>query len=92
MTGTEHRSRPPTPRAATPGAGETSRASRERGTGFLAVVQSVLAAGIGVQPSANRERDFTRGRPLHFIVGGVIGTLVFVLGIWALVRYLIATG
>ena len=63
----------------------------KRGTGFLAVVQSVLAAGIGVQSKANKERDFQHGKPLHFIVGGLIGTLLFVLGIWLFVRYLIAS-
>ena len=69
----------------------SDRDEPERGTGFLAVVQSVLAAGIGVQSKANKERDFQRGNPLHFIVGGLIGTLLFVIGIWLFVRYLIAT-
>jgi len=54
-------------------------------------VQSVLAAGIGVPSKANKERDFQHGKPVHFIVGGLIGTLVFVLGIWLFVRYLIAS-
>ena len=60
-----------------------------KGTGFWAVVQSVLAAGIGVQSKANKERDFTHGKPLHFIVGGLIGTVLFILFIWLLVQYLI---
>ena len=60
-----------------------------KGTGFWSVVQSVLAAGIGVQSKANKERDFTHGKPLHFIVGGLIGTVLFVLFIWIFVQYLI---
>ena len=60
-----------------------------KGTGFWSVVQSVLAAGIGVQSKANKERDFTHGKPLHFIVGGLIGTVLFVLSIWIFVQYLI---
>ena len=60
-----------------------------KGTGFWSVVQSVLAAGIGVQSKANKERDFTHGKPLHFIVGGLIGTALFVLFIWIFVQYLI---
>lgn len=63
----------------------------KKGTGFWAVVQSVLAAAIGVQSQANKERDFTQGNPLHFIVGGLIGTLVFIGGIWLLVQYLISS-
>lgn len=61
----------------------------EKGTGFWAVVQSVMAAGIGVQSRANKERDFTHGKPLHFIVGGLIGTVFFILSVWLFVQYLI---
>ena len=60
-----------------------------KGTGFWAVVQSVLSAGIGVQSKANKERDFTHGKPLHFIVGGLIGTIIFIVLIWLLVQFLI---
>jgi uncharacterized membrane protein YhdT len=62
-----------------------------KGTGFWAVVQSVLAAGIGVQSKANKERDFKHGKPIHFIVGGIIGTLLFIVGIWLLVQYILQT-
>ena len=40
---------------------------------------SVLAAFFGVQSSANRERDFTRGRASHFIVLGLLATALLVL-------------
>jgi len=63
--------------------------NERKGTGFWAVVQSVLAAGIGVQSKANKERDFTHGKPIHFIVGGVVGTAIFILLVWLLVQYLI---
>lgn len=67
-------------------------ASLERqGTGFLNVMQSVAAGLIGVQSSKNRERDFTHGKAIHFIIGGLLGTLLFILAIWMLVRYLLAT-
>ncbi|MBX2837173.1 MAG: DUF2970 domain-containing protein [Gammaproteobacteria bacterium] len=65
--------------------------SKPKGTGFWSVVQSVLAAGIGVQSKANKERDFTHGKPLHFIVGGLIGTVLFALLVWLLVNFLIKT-
>ena len=64
---------------------------KRSGTGFWSVVQSVGAAMIGVQSRKNRERDFTQGKPIHFIIGGVIGTALFLLVIWLLVQYLIAT-
>lgn len=46
---------------------------------------------LGVQSSKNKERDFTQGKPIHFIVGGLVGTLIFLLCIWLLVKYLIAS-
>ncbi len=61
------------------------------GTGFWSIVQSVGAALIGVQSSKNRERDFTQGKPLHFIIGGLAGTAVFLFFVWLIVQYLLAT-
>jgi len=39
------------------------------------VMGSVLAAGFGVQSKENKVRDFSRGKPLHFIVAGIVFTL-----------------
>ena len=41
-------------------------------------IVSVGAALFGVQSRKNRERDFTRGKPLHFIVVGIAMTLVLI--------------
>ena len=68
-----------------------SKAEARSGTGFWSVVHSVGAAMIGVQSRKNRERDFTQGKAIHFIVGGLLGTLVFMIVIWLLVQYLLAT-
>ncbi|MBS7660456.1 DUF2970 domain-containing protein [Pseudomonas lalucatii] len=50
------------------------------------MLQSVLAAALGVQSSKHRLRDFSRGKPSHFIVLGVLFTLVFVLLLVAVVK------
>ncbi len=44
----------------------------------LQVISSVFAAGLGVQSSKNRERDFKQGRAGVFIAAGVIFTLGFI--------------
>jgi hypothetical protein len=44
----------------------------------LQVVSSVFAAGLGVQSSRNRERDFKQGRVGVFIAAGIIFTLMFI--------------
>ena len=57
---------------------------------FGAVLASAVAAMFGVQSSKNRERDFTRGKPIHYIVVGLVLTLVFVLGVWGLVKWVLS--
>jgi hypothetical protein len=44
----------------------------------LQVVSSVFAAGLGVQSSKNRQRDFKQGRLGVFIAAGIIFTLLFI--------------
>ncbi|MCQ4299306.1 DUF2970 domain-containing protein [Pseudomonas songnenensis] len=47
---------------------------------------SVLAAALGVQSGKNRARDFSHGKPSHFIILGVGFTVLFVLMILGLVK------
>lgn len=91
MTDSERESRSAEPSTTKPAENLAPASNARAGTGFWSVVQSVGAAMIGVQSRKNRERDFTQGKPIHFIVGGVLGTLLFLLVIWLLVQYLLAT-
>jgi hypothetical protein len=52
---------------------------------------SVIAAAFGVQSSKNRERDFSQGKPIHFIILGVGFTAVFVLVMIAVVRLILSS-
>ena len=45
---------------------------------LLQVIGSVFAAGLGVQSSKNRQRDFKQGKLGVFIAAGLIFTLLFV--------------
>lgn len=56
---------------------------------FWETVQSVAAAFFGVQSARNRERDFTRGKPLHFIIIGLALTLLLIGGLALLVRVIL---
>ena len=53
---------------------------------FWQIAGSTVAAAFGVQKRANRERDFTRGKPLHFIIAGVVFTALFVLTVALVVQ------
>lgn len=50
------------------------------------VALSVLAAAFGVQSQQARERDFTRGHPAAYLIGGAIFTIVFILILVMIVR------
>ena len=50
------------------------------------MLQSVLAAALGVQRGKNRSRDFSRGKPSHFIALGLMFTALFVVVLFALVQ------
>lgn len=59
--------------------------------GLISAVRSAASAALGVQSQANRERDFTSGKPAHFIIAGVLLTLVFLISIGLFVKFMIAT-
>lgn len=58
----------------------------ETRVGFLDVMKSTMAAFIGVQSNANRERDFKHGRISHFIATGLLLGLLFVLTLVGIVQ------
>ena len=53
---------------------------------FLTVLFSVLASMFGVQSNRKREADFTHGKPSHYILVGLLVTLVFILAVWGVVQ------
>jgi len=61
-----------------------------RRLGFWEVVGSTFAAAIGVQKKANKERDFQHGRPLPFIIAGIVFTVLFVLAVFAVVQIVLS--
>ena len=59
---------------------------QEKTLTFREMLGSVLAAALGVQSGKNRTRDFSHGKPSHFIMLGVAFTALFVLVILGLVK------
>lgn len=39
---------------------------------FWQMLHSVMAAAFGVQSHKNRARDFTHGKPAHFVIIGIV--------------------
>lgn len=59
---------------------------KSRAPSLLSVFGSVLASMFGVQSSSKHAQDFVHGKPIHYILVGLIVTLVFILTVWGVVR------
>jgi len=57
---------------------DSQDAEHKRSLNPFQVISSVFAAGLGVQSSKNRERDFKQGRAGVFIAAGILFTLCFI--------------
>lgn len=62
----------------------------ERKPTLWQVIQSVLAAMIGIQKDKNRQRDFAHGNPWAYIVVAIVFVLVLVLVLYFVVQGIIA--
>jgi hypothetical protein len=55
-------------------------------SGFRDLITSVAGAAIGIQSSKVRERDFKSASPRRYVIAGVVGTLLFVLTMYTVVK------
>ena len=60
-----------------------------RSLSWAETIRSGLLAGLGVQSSNNRERDFQQGSVMRFVAVGVGLTAAFVLSLLFLVKALV---
>jgi hypothetical protein len=65
---------------------ETSGRENQDNTTLLQVIGSVLMAGLGVQSSKNKERDFKQGNFKSFIIVGLAFTVLFVVAVATVVN------
>ncbi len=66
---------------------QTERHEPESSPTLWQTVSSVAASFFGVQSSKARKRDFTHGKAAHFIVIGVVLTVLLILTIVLAVRF-----
>ena len=53
---------------------------------FWGVIKSVMAAFFGVQSNEQRQRDFQHGKFAHFVIGGLIMTVLFIVLVFGVVQ------
>ena len=57
---------------------------------FLRVVATVLSAFIGIRKRASAEAAHAQIKPVHIVIAGIIGALMFIAILVTLVRFIIA--
>lgn len=61
-----------------------------RGQSLVSVIKSVSASMFGVQSSKQHAEDFAKGSATAYIVVGLIATVIFVLGVWGVVKLVVS--
>jgi hypothetical protein len=64
----------------------------ERKGSFLQTVRAVGWSFFGVRRRADLEQDVAKLNPVHVIVAGVLGAVLFVVGLAMLVRWVVGSG
>ena len=59
---------------------------------MLQTFKAVAWSFLGIRRSDGYAQDVSRLNPLHVIAAGVFGAVLFVLGVWALVSWIVASG
>lgn len=54
------------------------------------IAKAVMFAFMGIRKKSDLERDAAVLKPVHVIIGGIIGAILFVLGVMLLVRLVIS--
>ncbi len=57
----------------------------------MRIILSVLAAFFGVQSEQNREQDFGRGKAIHYIAVGLVMTIILIVALVSLVKWVLHT-
>jgi len=71
--------------------GRDLREAAARKGSFMQTVKAVAWSFFGVRKGVDHERDLERINPVHVIVAGVLGGLLFVLALVVVVQWVVAT-
>ena len=62
----------------------------QRKASFLATVKAVFWSFFGVRKKSDYEQDATQLNPVHVIIAGVMGALIFIVTLVLIVRAVVA--
>ena len=68
------------------------KAAAKRQGPFLQTLKAVAWSFFGVRKSTDYAEDVAKINPIHVIVAGVIGAVLFVVGLILLIRWIVSSG
>jgi hypothetical protein len=75
-----------------PGHDDGLRAAVSRKGSFLGTLRAVAWSFLGIRKGRGYEEDVSRLNPLHVIIAGVAGAVIFVLVLVVLVKWIVGSG
>ncbi len=66
-------------------------AVRRKGS-FLRTLQAVFWSFFGVRKARDLERDTTELNPVHVVIAGIVGAILFVVALIVLIQWVVASG
>ena len=72
--------------------GSDLKAATERPLSFVQTVKAVAWSFVGLRKRAGYEQDVQKLNPVHVIVAGIIGAILFILALLAVVRWVVGSG
>jgi hypothetical protein len=68
------------------------RTASQRPASLMQTVRAVAWSFFGVRRRADYEQDVARLNPVHVVVAGIVGAALFVVAVYGLVRWVVASG
>ena len=72
--------------------GTELKAAVQRKLSFLQTMQAVAWSFFGVRKSADYAKDVSQLNPVHLVIAGVLGAIVFIAVLLALVNLILVSG
>jgi hypothetical protein len=72
--------------------GDSLKEAAQRKLSFLQTMRAVAWSFFGVRKSADYEKDVSRLNPVHVVIAGVIGAVLFISLLLVLVNWVLSSG
>jgi hypothetical protein len=73
-------------------AGSDLKEATARPMSFVQTIKAVAWSFLGIRKRAGYEHDVQKLNPVHVIVAGILGALLFILALVAVVRWVVGSG